>query len=135
MDDNCILALCDPDGLPIAQAIRLARVVSQVQPNLAPSLGAYVCYLASSAVWNERLMQRVLELLCAISDPRSFALTCRRAQEQGNPVASALVRWLAAGTERRLGRRPLVRCALVEDIGNHLKKRHPHYRQPTMRKL
>ena len=104
MDDNCILELCDPDGLPVGQAIRLAREVSRIEPNLAPSLGAYVCHLADSAVSDARLMQRALELLCAISDPRSFAATCERVTEEGNPVASAMVRWLAAGTERRLGR-------------------------------
>ena len=107
MDDNCILELCDPDGLPVGRAIRLAREVSRVEPNLAQSLGAYVCHLANSAVFHERLMQRALELLGSISDARSFALTCERAQEEGNPVTSAMVRWLAAGIKRRLGRRPL----------------------------
>jgi hypothetical protein len=105
MDDNCILELCDPDGLPVGQAIRLARAVSRIEPNLAPSLGAYVCHLADSAASDTRLMQRALELLCAVSDPRSFAATCERVKEEGNPVASAMVRWLAAGTQRRLGRR------------------------------
>ena len=89
----------------MGQAIRLAREVSRIEPNLAPSLGAYVCHLADSEVSNERLMQRALEVLCAISDARSFAATCERVREEGNPVASAMVRWLAAGTERRLGRR------------------------------
>ena len=106
MDDNCILELCNPDGLPVGQAIRLAREVSRVEPNLAPSLGAYVCYLAVSAASGERLMQRALEVLYAISDPRSFAATCQHVTEEGNPVASAMVRWLAAGTARRLGRLP-----------------------------
>jgi hypothetical protein len=104
MDDNCILELCDPDGLPVGQAIRLARAVSRVEPNLAPSLGAYVCYLADSAASDVRLMQRALELLCAVSDPRSFTATCERVKAQGNPVACAMVRWLAAGSQRRLER-------------------------------
>jgi hypothetical protein len=107
MDDHCFLELCDPDGLPAGQAIRLAREMSLAEPNLAPRLGAYVCDLADSEVCNARLMQRAMEVLCAISDPPNFTLTCRRAQEEGNPVASAMVRWLAAGTERRLGRRTL----------------------------
>jgi hypothetical protein len=102
MDDNCILELCDPDGLPVGQAIRLARAVSRVEPNLAPSLSAYVCYLADSAGADVRLMQRALELLCAVSDPRSFTAACERVKELGDPVANAMVRWLAAGTERRL---------------------------------
>ncbi|MCX6630227.1 MAG: hypothetical protein NTW28_21625, partial [Candidatus Solibacter sp.] len=100
----CILELCDPDGLPVGRAIRLAREVSRIEPNLAPSLGAYVCHLADSPVADARLMQRALELLCAVSDPRSFATTCERVTK-GNPVANAMVRWLASGTERRLGRR------------------------------
>ena len=103
MDDNCILELCDPDGLPVGRAIRLAREVSRIEPNLAPSLGAYVCHLADSARSDGRLMQRALELLCAISDPRSFAATCERVTEEGSPLASAMVRWLAAGTERGPG--------------------------------
>ncbi|MGD0774664.1 MAG: hypothetical protein ABSC05_17765 [Candidatus Solibacter sp.] len=104
MDDNCILKLCDPDGLPAGQAIRLARAVARIEPSLAPSLGAYVCHLADSAESDVRLMQRALELLCAVSDRRSFTATCERVKELGHPVASALVRWLAAGTEHRLGR-------------------------------
>jgi hypothetical protein len=80
MDDNCIPELCNPEGLPVTQAIRLAREVSRIEPNLAPSLGAYVCHLADSPVSDERLVQRALELLSAISDPRIFAITCHRAQ-------------------------------------------------------
>jgi hypothetical protein len=80
MDDNCIPELCDPEGLPVTQAIRLAREVSRIEPNLAPSLGAYVCHLADSPVSDERLVQRALELLNAISDPRIFAATCHRSQ-------------------------------------------------------
>lgn len=103
MDDNCILELCDPDGLPVGQAIRLAREVSRIEPNLASSLRAYVCHLADSAASDKRLMQRAMEVLCAIADPRTFAATCERVTQEGNPVASALVRRLASGTERRLG--------------------------------
>ena len=106
MDDQCILELCDPDGLPVGQAIRLAREVSRIEPNLAPSLGAYVCHLADSAGADERLMLRALQLLCAVSDPRGFSATCERVKELGHPVAGAMVRWLAAGTGRRLGRLP-----------------------------
>jgi hypothetical protein len=108
MDDNCILELCDPDGLPVSQAIRLARAVSRIEPNLAPSLGAYVRHLADSEVSDARLMQRALELLCAVSDPRSFAATCERVADEGNPLASAMVQWLAAGTQRRLAKRSLI---------------------------
>ena len=115
MDDNCILELCDPDGLPVVQAVRLAREVSRVEPNLAPTLGAYVCYLANAPESDARLMQRALEVLGAISDARSFAATCRRVQEEGNPVASAMVRWLAAGTRRRLGRLPAVVPAVMRN--------------------
>ena len=104
MDDNCIMKLCDPDGLPVAQAIRLARAVSRVEPNLAPTVGAYVGYLADSAAPEERLMQRALEVLCAVSDPRSFAATCARVTERGKPGTNAMVRWLAAGAQRRLDR-------------------------------
>ena len=105
MDDNCILELCDPDGLPVVQAIRLARAVSRIEPNLAPSLGAYVRHLADSEASDTRLMQRALELLFAVADPRSFAATCERVFEEGNPVAAAMVQWLASGTQRRLARR------------------------------
>ena len=104
MNDNCILELCDPDGLPVGQAIRLARAVSRVEPNLAATLGAYVGYLAGSVVPDEKLMQRALEVLCAVSDPRSFAFTCARVLERGKPVANAMVRWLAAGAQRRVDR-------------------------------
>lgn len=80
MDDNCIPELCDPDRLPEAQAIRLAREVSRIEPNLAPSLGAYLCHLADSPMSDERSVRRALELLSAISDPRTFAATCHRSQ-------------------------------------------------------
>ena len=86
MDDNCILKLCDPDGLPVGQAIRLARAVSRIEPNLAPSLGAYVCHLADSARSDEREMKRALEVLCAVSDARSFAATCERVRAEGRTV-------------------------------------------------
>src|ERR1039458_5616603 len=102
MDDSCILELCDPDGLPVGQAIRLAGAGSRVGPNLAPAIGAFVGYLADSVVPDEKLMQRALEVLCAVSDPRSFALTCAREMD-GKPVANAMVRWLAAGAPRRGG--------------------------------
>jgi len=104
MDDNCIVALCDPNGLPVGQAIRLARTVSRCEPNLGESLGAYICHMADAAESDPRTMQRALEVLCAISDARKFAATCQRAEENGHPVTGALVRWLAAGTERRMGR-------------------------------
>jgi hypothetical protein len=80
MDDNCIPELCNPDRLPVTQAIRLAREVSRIEPSLAPSLGAYVCHLADSPVADERSVQRALQLLSAISDPRTFAATCHRSQ-------------------------------------------------------
>jgi hypothetical protein len=102
MDDNCVPVLCDPDGLPVGRAIRLARAVSRCEPNLAASLGAYICHLADGAEADLRTMQRALEVLCAISDARSFAATCQRAEENGHPVTAAMVRWLAMGTERRL---------------------------------
>jgi hypothetical protein len=105
VDDNCILELCDPDGLPVAQAIRLARAVSRIEPNLAPSLGAYVCHLAETAESDARAMQRALEVLCAVSDPRGFAATCRRVAENGHPMTGCMVRWLAVGTPRRTARR------------------------------
>ena len=104
MDDNCILELCDPDGLPVAQAIWLARAVSRIEPNLAPSLGAYICHLADAAESDTRAMQRALQVLCAVSDPRSFAATCRRAAENGHPVTGPMLSWLAAGTSRRTPR-------------------------------
>ena len=78
MDDNCIQELCNPEGLPVTQAIRLARRVSRIEPNLAPSLGAYVCHLADSPTADERSLHRALELLSAISDPRTFAAAARR---------------------------------------------------------
>ena len=91
MDDNCILELCDPDRLPVTQAIRLAREVSRIEPNLAPSLGAYVCHLADSPLADERSVQRALALLSAISDPRAFAATCHRSQRSLRNVNSAAV--------------------------------------------
>jgi len=106
VDDNCILELCDPDGLPVTQAIRLARAVSRIEPNLAPSLGAYICHMAETAESDTRAMQRALQVLCAVSDPRGFAATCRRVAEHGHPVSGSMVRWLAAGTPRRVGRTP-----------------------------
>ncbi|MEO8367872.1 MAG: hypothetical protein ABI806_01560 [Candidatus Solibacter sp.] len=106
MDDNCILELCDPDGLPVTQAIRLAQAVSRIEPNLAPSLGAYIGHLADTADSDTRAMQRALQVLCAISDPRSFAATCRRVAENGHPVTGCMVRWLALGTPRRVSRPP-----------------------------
>ena len=104
MDDNCVPELCDPDGLPVAQAIRLARAVSRIEPNLAPSLGAYLCHLADTAQSDARAMQRALEVFCAVSDPRSFVATCQRAHENGHPTSGALLSWLAAGTQRRVAK-------------------------------
>ena len=106
VDDNCILELCDPNGLPVPQAIRLAQAVSRIEPNLAPSLGAYICHLAETEDSDARAMQRALQVLCAISDPRSFAETCRRVAENGHPVTGCMVRWLALGTPRRISRTP-----------------------------
>jgi hypothetical protein len=103
VDDNCILELCDPEGLPVAQAIQLARAVSRIEPNLAPSLGAYIYHLAETAESDARVMQRALEVLCAVSDPRSFAATCRRVAQSGHPVTGCMVRWLAP---RRMSRTP-----------------------------
>lgn len=104
MDDNCILELCDPDGLPLSQAIRLARDVSHVEPNLASTLGAYVCHLADSPESEPKSMQRALAVFYSVADPHCFAATCRHVEEEGNPVAQAMVRWLQAGTPRRLAR-------------------------------
>jgi hypothetical protein len=106
MDDNCILGLCDPDALPVTQAIRLARAVSRIEPNLAPSLGAYICHMAEAAESDSRAMQRGLEVLCAVSDARSFSLTCRHVAEICHPASRSMVRWLAAGTPARLSRAP-----------------------------
>ena len=106
VDDNCILELCDPDGLPVTQAIRLARAVARIEPNLAPSLSAYICHLAETAESDTRSMQRALEVLCAVSDARSFAATCRRVAENGHPVTGCMVRWPAIGTPRRIARTP-----------------------------
>jgi len=104
MDDHCILELCDPSGLPVGHAIRLAREVSRVEPALASTLGAYICHLAGTSTADLPTMLRALELLYAISDARGFAATCRRVEEEGTPIASALVRWLASGVPRRFAR-------------------------------
>ena len=104
MDDTCIMELCDPYRLPVGQAIRSARKLSKTKPNLAPALGAYVRYLALSSMSDARSIQRALEVLYAISDPRTFAATCRHVKEEGSPTSSAMVRWLEAGTERRVRR-------------------------------
>jgi hypothetical protein len=104
MDDNCIRELCDPDGLPLGHAIRLARAVARIEPALTPSLRAYVGYLADRAPSDHRSMQRALEVLCSVSDPRSFLAACERVEGQGNPVAGTLMRWLAAKTGRRMSR-------------------------------
>ena len=106
VDDNCIQELCDPDGLPVTQAIRLARAVSRIEPSLAPSLGAYIGHLAEAANSDARAMQRALQVLCAVSDPRSFAATCRRVAENGHPVTGCMVRWLAVKTPRRMSSSP-----------------------------
>ena len=104
MDDNCIPELCDPENLTAAQAIRLAREVSRAEPGFAPTLGAYLYHLANAEETNARMMQRALEVLYAIADPRRFEAACQRVQEGGNPVASAMVRWLVMGIERRHAR-------------------------------
>ncbi len=106
MDHRCILQLCDPDGLTTGEAIRLAREVSHVEPNLAPHLGAFVGHLSRCSELDPRALRRALELFYAISDARSFAKTCERMSGCENPVASALLRWLATATPRRLGKLP-----------------------------
>ncbi|HEY1497733.1 MAG TPA: hypothetical protein VGF49_24425 [Candidatus Solibacter sp.] len=102
MDNQCILQLCDPDALSAGDAIRLARRVSRVEPNLAPSLGAFVGHLSHAPDADPRAMRRALELLYAVSDPRSFAKTCERVVRSESPVSSSLLRWLAAETPRRM---------------------------------
>ncbi|MEO8598177.1 MAG: hypothetical protein ABI759_32960 [Candidatus Solibacter sp.] len=109
MDDNCIPVLCNPDSLPVGEAIRLARAVSRIEPNLAGCVGAYIGHLSDAPDPDARTMQRALEVLCAVSDPRTFAATCQRAEDNGRPVTGALVRWLAAGAPRRVGRTPQAR--------------------------
>ena len=108
MDDNCVAMLCDPDSLRVAQAVGLARVVSRCEPHLATSLGAYICHLADTAESDPRTMRRALEVLCAITEARTFAGICQKAEENGHPVTGAMVRWLAAGVERRMTRMPAV---------------------------
>jgi hypothetical protein len=102
MDNRCILQLCDPDALSAGDAIRLARQVSRVEPNLAPGLGAFVGHLSRTSYVDPRAMRRALELFYAVSDPRSFAKTCERVLLSESPVSGALLRWLAAQTARRI---------------------------------
>jgi hypothetical protein len=106
MENQCILQLCDPDGLSAADAIRLARQMSRVEPNLAPNLGALVGHLSHASDLDPRALRRALELLYAITDPRMFAKTCDRVVRSESPLASSLLRWLAAETPRRIHQRP-----------------------------
>jgi|ERR1039458_6410517 hypothetical protein len=78
LDDRCILELCDPDGLPMGEAIRLARQVSAVEPALVPHLTAFIDYLCGYSYLDPRVMERALELMRAISDAKSFARLCDR---------------------------------------------------------
>jgi hypothetical protein len=109
MDDRCILQLCDPDGLADSDAIRLARQVSRVEPDLALNLGAFVGHLSEAAEPDPRALRRALELLYAVSDERGFARICERqiCERMGgsaNSVARSLFRWLSAAAPRRVRR-------------------------------
>ena len=101
MDDRCVLELCDPAGLPLCEAIQLARQVSAVDSALAPHLSAFIDYLCGYAYPDPRVMERAMELLRGISDAKTFARHCERLGRNENPVVRALIRWLLAGGERR----------------------------------
>jgi hypothetical protein len=104
MDNQWMVQLCDPDRLTAAEAIRLARQVARVEPNLARSLGAFVGHLSHSRDIDPRELRRALELLYAVSGARSFARTCERVIGQESAVAGSLLRWLASETPRRAAR-------------------------------
>jgi hypothetical protein len=107
MDLRCILPLCDPDGLSARDAIRFARKVSRVEPDLALSLCAYLAHLSQAEDLDARAVQRTLELLYAVSGPASFAGACERMIRTGDEVVSGLFRWLSVSTPRRVRRRPV----------------------------
>ena len=104
MDDRCILELCNPDGLPLGEAVQLARQVSAVDSAMAPHLSAFIDYLCGHDYPDPRVVERSLELMRAISDARSFARHCERLSRSENPVVRSLIRWLLAGAERRAAR-------------------------------
>ncbi len=105
MDNQFVAQLCDPDGLSAVDAIRLARQVLRVEPDLALSLGAYVGHLSEAADLDPRALRRALELLYAVSDERGFLRTCERMSRSGNSVVRSLFRWLGAETPRMVRRR------------------------------
>jgi hypothetical protein len=110
LDDRCILELCDPDGLPLAEAIQLARQVSAVESAMARQLSAFIDYLCPNTSRmdtypDRRVVERSMDLLRAIADAKSFAAVCERLGRNNNPVVRALVRWFLAGAGRNDARR------------------------------
>jgi hypothetical protein len=105
MDNHFVAQLCDPDGLPAGDAIRLARQVLRVEPDLALNLGAYVGHLSETSELDPRALRRALELLYAVSGEVGFARTCERMSRSGNSVVRSLFRWLGAETPRMVRRR------------------------------
>ena len=116
MDDRCILELCDPDGLQLGEAIRLARQVSAVEPALAPHLSAFIDYLCGYSYPDPRVMERAMDLMRAVSDTKSYARLCERLARNENPVVRALIRWIAAGAGRHPKREavPLTAMTVVQ---------------------
>ena len=104
MDNRCILQLCDPDALASRDAIRLARQVSRVEPDLALNLGAFVGHLSQSPEIDRRALRRALELLYAVSGEQAFVRTCERMSRNENPIVRSLFRWLSYQTPRRIRR-------------------------------
>ncbi|MCU1234551.1 MAG: hypothetical protein JWP63_2518 [Candidatus Solibacter sp.] len=104
MDNQCILQLCDPDALAPLDAIRLARQVSRVEPDLALNLGAFVGHLSQSPEIDRRALRRALELLYAVSGEQAFSRICERMSRNENPVVRSLFRWLCYETPRRMRR-------------------------------
>ena len=104
MDERCILELCDPEGLPLAEALQLARQVNAVDAAFVPHLSAFLDYLCGYAYPDPRVVERALVLLRAVSDARSYARRCEQLARSENPLVGAMIRWLEAGAERRMQR-------------------------------
>ncbi len=113
MDERCILELCDPDAVPLGEALQLARQVSAADSAFVPHLSAFLDYLCGYTYPDPRVIERALVLMRAVSDERSFARRCEQLERRGNPLIAALIRWIEAGAERRVTRAQVPLAAVV----------------------
>jgi hypothetical protein len=104
VDDQCIVELCDPDGMDLSKALRFIRRLSAADSDLAERLSAFIEYLCGYPYPNSKTLERAMWLMRGISDAKRFARFCERLCQTDNPVAIGVVRSVQARGKRQTQR-------------------------------